>query len=192
MSESDQELRQQILRLERQVLELRRHLQEEREPLGEEPFKALEVCVDGVWYALPLSGVHEVVAMLWPEPLPESPDWVLGTFLYGEEVVMLIDLRRRLAGKATELEPSAAVVLVHDGAGSLAGFAVEGVRQIFDVAPRDVIAPRPDVPQAPYVLGTLRRDRRLVHLLSVVRLSRELLLEARSEEARSEETVDGP
>lgn len=111
--------------------------------------------------------------MLWPEPVPESPEWVLGTFLYGEEVVTLVDLQRRLDGKATELDPSSSIVLVHDGAGRLAGFAVEEIRRIFDVEPRDVSVPNPDVPQASYVLGTLRRDGRLLHLLSTERLSRE-------------------
>jgi len=177
MSEVDKNLRQRILRLERQVLELRKHLQEGRESLGEEHFKALEIRVGSSWYALQLSRIHEVVAMLWPEPVPESPDWVLGTFLYGEEIVTLIDLQRRLDGKPTELDPSLSIVLVHDGAGRLAGFAVEEIRQIFDVEPRDVSMPNPDIPQAPYVLGTLRRDGRLLHLLSTERLSRELVLD---------------
>lgn len=172
-SEVDKNLRQRILRLERQVLELRKHLQEGREPLGEEHFKALEIRVGSAWYALQLSRIHEVVAMLWPEPTPESPDWVLGTFLYGDEVVTLVDLQRRLDGKPTELGPSLSIVLVHDGTGRLAGFAVEEIRQIFDVEPRDVSVPSPDIPQAPYVLGTLRRDGRILHLLSTERLSRE-------------------
>jgi chemotaxis signal transduction protein len=184
MSEIDKNLHQRILRLERQVLELRKHLQEGREPLGEEHFKALEIRVGSAWYALQLSRIHEVVAMLRPEPLPESPDWVLGKFLYGDEVVTLVDLQRRLDGKSTELEASLSIVLVHDGGGQLAGFAVEEIRQIFDVEPRDVSVPSPDIPQAPFVLGTLRRDGRILHLLSTERLSGEPVLEATAEPAK--------
>jgi chemotaxis signal transduction protein len=177
MAKVDPKLRQRILRLERQVLKLRGHLREESEVLGEESFKVLEIRVGDTWYALQLAKIHEVVGMLWPQPLTDSPDWVLGTFLYGEEVVTLIDLRCRLEGEATELAPSAAVVLVHGDDTRLAGFAVRDIRQIFDIDPREVTAPNPDIPQAPYLLGSLRRDKRLLQLLSTERLSRELILD---------------
>lgn len=185
----EDDIRQRIASLEQQLRELRHQLGNETrdesdskvddvEPLPTEIFDALEVRIGKEWYAVPIHAIREVVQMLWPRPLPESPDWVLGTFLYGEESVPLIDLRSRLSSAASGLAPAmidpAASVLVGSALPASA-FVVDEIRDLLRVDPATVTPPRTGIPQGPFLLGAMRNaDDKLIRLLSLLQLSREL------------------
>jgi len=165
-----------IRQLERELLQLRRDLGRETEPLPRRPFASLELRVGAAWYAVPMDSVREVLQMLWCEPVPEAPPWVLGSFRFAGEVVPVVDLRQRLEGTPSTCDPSMVLVLIE--APSLVGLAADAVGELRQVSPAAITPPREGIPQAPYMLGSLGDGERLVRLLSPTRISRDLILDA--------------
>ncbi|MBX3246901.1 MAG: chemotaxis protein CheW [Myxococcales bacterium] len=162
--------------LERRIVELRRELSCERESFPKEPAHYLEVYVGEGRYLLPVAPVVEVLPMVWPAPLPEAPAWVRGTMRYGERVVPMIDLERRLYGVARLPTPEQVVVLVAEP--TWVGLVARGVVRVQRLAPLDFDALAPGVPQAPFLVATRStEDLETAHLLSISRISRELLVD---------------
>ena len=135
--------------------------------------RAVEVTVGGCGYLVPVDSVVEVVAMMWPQPLPDAPEWVMGTFQFGATTVPLVDLSLRLLGEPSVLGPDLQVMV--SGGSHKVGLVVSQVGGVTEVDSTALSTPGPTVPCAPFVLGTLGgEDGASVHLLSVDRLSREL------------------
>lgn len=170
-----------IRQLERELLQLRRDVASETEALPRRRFEALELRVGGAWYAVPMASVREVLQMLWCEPVPEAPAWVLGTFRFAGESVPVVDLRQRLEGGQGQCDPSMALVLVE--APRLVGLAADAVGELTHVDPAAVTPPCEGIPQAPFVLGTFGDADRQIRLLSATRITRELILESDAEPA---------
>ena len=171
---SQDRLAKRLLQLERQVFDLRRQLGGDREPRPEQAFDALEVSDGESWYLVPIRPIREVVAMVWPRPLPDSPEWVLGTFRYGDAVVPLVDLRRRLRGQGLDCEPSLRVVVTDEP--KWLALVVSKVRSVVRVDPEVVAEPSEGISQAPFLLGTVNGDDGdSRHLLSIERLGREFI-----------------
>ena len=98
-------------------------------------------------YGLPIAAVEEVVRL--PEPVtrvPRAPAFVEGVMSLRGRIVPLIDLRRRFEA-AGEVAPGRRRVLVTRLRGVLAGFIVDAVSEIADLA-RDQLAAAPDFPIA--------------------------------------------
>lgn len=169
------DLRERIHRLEKELLELRRSLDTGPEPLPAAAFDALELRIGDGRYLLPVHVVHEVLQAILPQPLPDSPPWVMGTFQYGGLVVPLVDLGHRLTGRETVVELEHAMVLVRSP--RWAGLHVDAVGEVLRVEPRSLAPPTPGIPQAPFILGTLPDEHGDgLHLLSPERLAREFVL----------------
>jgi chemotaxis signal transduction protein len=135
--------------------------------------RVLEITVAGRPCLLPIEPVREVVAMAWPEPLPEAPAWVLGTVPYGTQPVPLIDLGLRLTQQATAIRPELLVVITDTP--RWLGLVVTQVGQVQKLDTATLSSAGPEIPHASFVLGVARHEAGdLVHLLSVGRLGREL------------------
>ncbi len=161
--------------IERQLLSVKRLLAEDRGELPNAPFHALELSLGGQNYFIPVEPVREVVQVVWPAALPESPPWVLGTFRYGPLLLPMIDLAARLFGRKTRLTPDLVVIVLErpKWVGVLAPLP-EGV---IDVDPRDISPPDPEISQSPWILGTISDHSDVgAQLLSVERLCREFVL----------------
>lgn len=172
--------RKTLARLEREILALRRSLTPDREPLPRQPFDALVVVVGGGAYAIPVDSVREVLQMLWCDPVPDAPPWVLGTFRLGSAVVPAVHLRARLEGQPARLTSSMALVVVE--VPRAVGFAVQEVRGLVRVDPAAVAPPDEGIPQAPFLLGTVpTAEGASLRLLSSRRLARESALEDETE-----------
>lgn len=172
-----EELRDHLRALEAQVLALRRQFEVEREPLPQEPFAALEIRVGDSWCLVPVSPIQEVLPIVWPEPLPEAPSWVLGCIDVGGEVIPLIDLRRRLEKVGhTELDLDQAMVVTRSE--PRCAFVVAELGDVIEVDPRSITPPPRGIPQTPFLRGALsNQGDSMKFLISVSRLSREFVLE---------------
>lgn len=163
--------------LEQELLELRRLLAPVPESLPTAPFDVLEIRVGESWYGLPVTAIREILPMLWAEPLPEAPAWVLGSFRYGGTPVVLVDLGLRLAGSSSGFDPGRIVVLLERPL--LRGFAADEVRQLRHIDPAEIAPPARGIPQAAFLLGTVvsRDQQNLLHLLSSERIGREVIFD---------------
>lgn len=176
MKGSTEELLALVQELERQLIEVRRKLEPDRESVPSHDVDILEVRVADGTYGVAIESIETVLPMVWPQPLPEAPDWVLGTFQYGRQVVPLIDLHARLADARPDLDVSWKIIVVRHG--TLVGLVVSDIGDITRAESASLVPPSAEIPQAPFLVASLPRpEGGTVHLLSTERLSRDLLLD---------------
>lgn len=172
-SQKTEDIRERIRSVERELFELRCRLDGGVMELAPGRIDILEITVSGTKHAINVKPVREVIPVLRCEPVQESPDWLLGTFQYGKEIVPVVDTGYRLNGETTPLRPSLKIVLVD--ALHLTGLVVSDIGDIRSFQ-RDQVAPAPSgIPQADYVIGALPGSGEgPVFLLSIDALSREV------------------
>jgi len=136
-------------RLEAEVLALRRDLLPPRAEVPRAPLACLEVRVGEGWYLLPVDTVREVLPLVWPRPLPESPPWVLGTFRIEEKAVPLVDLPFRFTKELSPMDPELRIVLVDSP--RLLGLLVDEVGEVSNVLPEQLEPPPSGLSQAPFL-----------------------------------------
>jgi chemotaxis signal transduction protein len=109
----------------------------------------------GYRIALPLGCVRRVVASAEPAPLPGAGDVVLGVLNVAGELVVVVDLGRRLGLPDAPMLPSQQLLIVE-----LSGFlAAVLVERIVGITVRAPMAAMPDrVGRSPFVAGTVRLD----------------------------------
>ncbi len=167
--------------LERQVVALRSALAAESGPLlPDQPFWTLEIQAGSEWYLFPTEPVAEVAAMVWCEPIPESPAWAIGSFSYRGRSVVAIDLAQRLGGEATPISPSLVMVLMKPPAPI--ALVVRAVGELTRVDPGDVQPLPGGVPAAPFLLGWLSAGEHQRHLISPAALQQYLIIEGPSDD----------
>jgi chemotaxis-related protein WspB len=165
-------LLEQIRRLEGELAETWMRLGDQGQEQLEQ-LHALEVSVAGKTYLIPASQIREVVAMVWPQPLTDAPDWVLGIFSYGSVTVPLIDLNLRLDGQPCELAQELFVVVVDQPC--WLGLVVSAVGRVLEIEAGSLTSPGPEIPRAAFLIGALQAgDGEVAHLLSVAGLGREI------------------
>jgi chemotaxis signal transduction protein len=173
MEDQQGSILEQIQGLESELAELWKKLSDPRYRLREERLSAVELIAGGSRYLVAIEAVREVIQMLLPQPLADAPPWVLGTFQYGQQTVPLIDLKRRMGGGATEVDPDLVVVVLDSP--TWLGLVVDAVGEVMSLDVRTLSAPHAGIPQAPFLIGTLPGDGgEAIHLLSVTGLTREL------------------
>ncbi len=163
-----------LRKLDREILDLRRAVAGEAEAVPPRPFKALEATVGTSVYLIPVAPIEEVVPMMLTQPLPEAPEWVRGTFQLGEDVVPVIDLRRRLDGSSRPCAPESVVIVVE--APERVGLEAATVGEVVEITDEVLQPPPRGIPQAPFLLGAVASPTGGArHLLSVERLARDVL-----------------
>lgn len=174
-SRNTEEIRERIHSIERELFELRCRLDSHAMELSSDSFEILEISVADTWYAINLESVREVIPMLRCDPLQEAPDWLLGTFQYGDGIVPVVDTNYRLNGERTILRPTLKIVLVD--ALHLTGLVVSSTGDIFTIHADQVVPASSEVPQADYLLGALPKEEGTsIFLLSVESLTREVVV----------------
>ena len=174
VSRNTEEIRKKIHTIERELFELRCELDGRVLELSSGRIEALEISVGGALYAISLEPVREVVPILRCDPVQEAPDWILGTFQYGEEIVPVVDTNFRLNGERTVLRPTLKIVLVE--ALHLTGLVVVDIGDTFTFNREQVVPTPTGIPQADYLIGALPKTGGVsIFLLSVESLSREVV-----------------
>jgi len=121
-------------------------------------------------FALEISQVDRILRYKAPSPVPSAPAFLEGVLPYGDGVVPVVDLRKRLALPAAQQDETRIMVVTLDG--HLVGMVVDGVREVLRIDSRRIAAPPPMVRglAAKYILGVLSLDERTIILLQAGRL----------------------
>jgi chemotaxis signal transduction protein len=160
---------EEVRRLEGELVETWRRLGGQQQ--DQHSLHVLEVTVVNRTYLIPVSQISKVVAMAQPQPLANSPDWVLGNLPYGSVTVPLIDLNLRLGGRPSELSQDLFVVVVDQP--SRLGLVVSAVGRVLEIEAASLTLPFP-VPPIAFLIGSLHGgEDRVASLLSVVGFGRQ-------------------
>lgn len=161
--------------LERQLLELRTQLFPEPPGPVHEPFLAVGVELDSSRLLLRAAKVQQVIPLVFWEPLPDSPGWVLGVFRYHGRTRPLIDLGQRLHGRGSPLSPSMVIIVTKQP--ESVGLLATGVSSLIRVEPEQVTAPPTEVSYAPFMTGSVNTGAgEIMHILSIPHLRNELAI----------------
>jgi purine-binding chemotaxis protein CheW len=130
----------------------------------------LAIDLAGSIYGLELSYVREIERLPAVTPLPNVPDWLLGAAYLRGEILSVVDLARFLG--LTDVPTCTGRLLSCRAGGMEAGFLVERVRDIRELASASIRPPAGRVPGrvARYLAGVHVGDGRLTLLLDLPRL----------------------
>jgi len=136
-----------------------------------DPSKNLVECIVGdVRYAVTIAVVREIVNPLTTVPLPSAPPWIVGVADYRDEVVPVVDLRRRFGLGGAEATPKTKWVVVQKDDVSFA-LIVDAVTEVFrsgDLRPPPAVAHGADVRS---LEGVTTHGASMVFVLDVGRLA---------------------
>jgi len=122
-------------------------------------------------FALDIMGISQILKYEGSTEVPRAPDFVEGIILLRNQVIPVIDLRKRLF-QTTDEEKREKRVLVIRVSGITVGLKVDKVRKIVPVRVSDIL-PAPPIVQgsdAKYFKGVVRIDSAVVLLLDIDRI----------------------
>jgi len=91
------------------------------------------------WFAFEVSQVERILRYQEPTPLPHAAEFLEGVVALGDDLVPLVDLRKRLSLDSTLGEESRIIVLEIDG--QLVGVLVDSVREVHRLDVATITAP---------------------------------------------------
>jgi purine-binding chemotaxis protein CheW len=126
--------------------------------------------VGGAEFAFNIFQVERVLRHQAPEPLPNAPEFLEGLLPYGDGVVPVIDLRKRV-GAPAPVGDETRIIIVELDQGRV-GVIVTAVREVLRVPAERVTAPPALVRgvAAPYISGVVRVEQRTVVVLAASKL----------------------
>jgi purine-binding chemotaxis protein CheW len=126
------------------------------------------------WFAFSVFQVERILRYERPVPLPKAPDYLEGTIRFGDEIVPLVDLRKRLQVPAPISDETRVVIVSLDE--DRIGVVVDAVLEVLKLPAEEVLRP-PTMVQglaAEYISGiVLQGDRTLVVLAAAKLLTSE-------------------
>ena len=141
-----------------------------QEPLADDDIQLVTFRVGGHQFGLNVFEVERVLRYEAPAPLPKAPDFLEGMLAYGDDVVPVIDLRKRLQVAADIGDQTRTIILEWDqGRVGVIVDAVLALRQV----PVSAVKPPPALVQglaAEYVNGIIHQDGATIIVLAVSRL----------------------
>jgi purine-binding chemotaxis protein CheW len=121
-------------------------------------------------FAFNIFQVERVLRHQVPEPLPQAPAFLEGILAYGDGVVPVVDLRKRVGIPAPVAEDTRIVVVELEQ--ERVGVVVDGVKEVLRVPAERVTPPPPLVKglAASYISGVVRLEQRTVIVLAPAKL----------------------
>jgi purine-binding chemotaxis protein CheW len=121
-------------------------------------------------FAFNIFQVERVLRHQVPEPLPQAPAFLEGILAYGDGVVPVVDLRKRVGIPAPVAEDTRIVVVELEQ--ERVGVVVDGVKEVLRVPAEQVTPPPPLVKglAASYISGVVRLEQRTVIVLAPAKL----------------------
>ena len=107
----------------------------------------LSFTLAGDLFGIDIMAVQEIRALGGCRPLPDMPDYCLGVFDFRQQIVPVVDLRRRFRYPAREPDKTTVVIVVqiaHQGRGFLAGLVVDHVADVQTVT-KDQLTAAPEL-----------------------------------------------
>ena len=126
--------------------------------------------VGGHQFGFNVFEVERVMRYEEPVPLPESPDFLEGTVRFGDDVVPIVDLRKRLRAQA-HVDEETRIVVIESDSGRV-GLVVDAVLEVMKVSADRVRPPSPIVQgmAAEYITGIVSAADRTLVMLAASRL----------------------
>ena len=120
--------------------------------------------------ALSIFQVERILRWEQPAPLPSAPAFLEGVIPYGNSVVPVVDLRKRLDVPASQKEETRVMVLELES--QRVGIVVDEVLEVLRVDTRTISPPPPMVKglAAKYITGILSQPDRTVVVLNAEKL----------------------
>lgn len=143
--------------------------------------------VGGQAFAFNIFQVERILRHQDPTPLPQAPAFLEGMIPYGDGLVPLVDLRKRVGAPAAITEDTRVMIL--DWEQGRIGIVVDAVQEVRKVAAERITPPTPLVQgqAAAYISGVVSIEERPVVILSAGRL-----LTSTERIALEDLTVDAP
>lgn len=132
----------------------------------------MEFRVGGLFYAVPLLSVKEVISKPEVTAVPNMPAHFEGMINLRGQILGVFNVRKRLAAKDSAHKNEAEVVIVIEQLGISVGMTVDEVTRVLHVDPQS-IGPAPLKESDPahlYIEAVIRTDRELVQTLNTVAL----------------------
>ena len=126
--------------------------------------------VGGQEFGFNIFDVERVLRYESPAPLPQAPDFLEGVLQFGESIVPVIDLRKRLGVDAVLAEETRTVILEWEQ--GRIGIVVDAVVELLKVPVDEIASPPPLVRglAAEYINGIFSRDGRTIIILAISRI----------------------
>ncbi|MFQ5703082.1 MAG: chemotaxis protein CheW [Gemmatimonadales bacterium] len=126
--------------------------------------------IAGHGFAFDVSRVERILRYIDPAPLPEAPGFLEGTIQYGDELLPVVDLRKRFSAPAPVVEETRIIVV--DWETGRAGMVADKVLEVLKVAADDIRPPPPIVRgmAARYVSGIARIGEQTTIVLAASKL----------------------
>jgi purine-binding chemotaxis protein CheW len=121
-------------------------------------------------FGFEISQVERILRYAAPTPLPDAPDFLEGVVPYGDGIVPVVDLRKRL-GTNPEIGEQTRVIILHIDDQPV-GVLVDHVLKVHRLDAATISAPPAIVRglAAEYIVGLLSRDDETVVMLNAGRL----------------------
>lgn len=126
----------------------------------------LVIHLDELRIALTLSSVERAIRAVYPTPLPEAPDIILGVVNVQGRIIPLVNLRRRFHLPEREIALTDRMVIAHAARRPVA-LVVDAVSGVLEYPAQDIVAAQAVLPGIGYVEGIakLRDGLILIHNL---------------------------
>lgn len=137
---------------------------------GSDEVQLVTFRLGGGEFAFNIFQVERVLRHQVPERLPQAPAFLEGVLAYGDGVVPVVDLRKRVNIPAPVAEETRIVVVELEQ--GRVGVVVDAVKEVLRVSAEQVAAPPPLVKglAASYISGVVRLEQRTVIVLAPAKL----------------------
>lgn len=93
--------------------------------------------IDEQHYAIRVSHVAEIIRMVQIDPLPDSPDWLLGVVNLRGQILPIVDLRQRIGYSQAEINLTTPIIITRDAGQGRIGLLVDMVDDMANLSPAD-------------------------------------------------------
>lgn len=140
--------------------------------MAEKVHKYLSARIGSQWYGVEVEKVIEVLHLVAYTEAPALQDDVLGLTTVRDEVMPLIDLRRRFGLQDAQLKLDTPVVAIRETQGLIA-LIFDDADRVEDVTDAQIVTSQ-DAHQFPYIRAVAKLPGRLLLLLDTNRISAEM------------------
>lgn len=132
----------------------------------------LTVCIGDKWCGIDVSKIIEVLHFMAFEDVPTRRNDILGFVTVRDEIMPLIDMRRRFGITNAEFKMDTPIVALRETCGSVA-LIFDSANQVEDIQSAQ-ITPLQDAEQFPDIYGVAKLSNQLILLLETNRISKEI------------------
>jgi len=122
--------------------------------------------IDEQRYALPLSNVERIVRMVEITHLPKAPENVSGIINVQGRIIPVVNLRQRFGLSGREIDLNDQLIIAHTKRRWIA-FIADTVGGVVEIMEKEVVKAEEILPSMEYVLGLIKKDDGLIHILDI-------------------------